>query len=45
MNEKFFVPPTRVTTQGEGSFHDDKVGHDGVLHGSSFVRLDESLLS
>ena len=44
MDERIRVPLPQVTKQGESSLHDDQVGHDGVLHGSSFVRLDEPLL-
>ena len=44
MDERILVPPPQVTEQGEDLLHDDQVGHDGVLHGSSFVRLDKPLL-
>ena len=44
VDERVFVPPPQVIEQGEYSLHDDQVGHCGVLHDSSFVRLIEPLL-
>ena len=44
VDERVLVPPPQVNEQDEDSLHDDQVGHDGVLHGSSFVRLDQPLL-
>ena len=44
VDKKILVPPPQVTEQGEDLLHDDQVGHDGMLHGSSFVRLDKPLL-
>ena len=37
------VPLPQVTEQDEAILQDDQVGHDGVLHDSLLVRLEDSL--